>query len=52
MEMVIVLKTEIVAVCMNSELVKNLFTGIRNWSLKETSASSIGLFICYVGLYR
>lgn len=48
--MVIVLKAEIVAVCMNSEIVKNLFAEIRNWSLKETSRSSTGAFVCYVAL--
>lgn len=50
MEMVIVLKAEILAVCINSELVQNSFAMRRNWSLKETKTSSIGIFICYFGL--
>lgn len=50
MEMVIVLKAEILAVCVNSELVHNLFAERRNWSLKKTRTSSIGIFIYYFGL--
>jgi len=47
MEMVMVLKADVVAVCMNSEIVQNLFAERRNWSLKEARTSSIGIFICY-----
>lgn len=47
MEKVIVLKAEILALCMNWELVQNLFAERRNWSLKETRTSSIGICIGY-----
>lgn len=50
MEMVIVFKAEMVAVCMNSELIENTFEERRNWSMKETRTSFIGIFAFYFGL--
>lgn len=50
MEMVIVFKAEIVAVCMNSEWIENMFEERRNWSMKETKTSFIGIFAFYFGL--
>lgn len=49
-ETVIVLKAEILAVCVNSVVVQNLFAERRNWSLKESGTFSIGIFICNFGL--
>lgn len=50
MRMEIVFKDEIVAVFMNSELVQNIFKDRRNWSLKETETSFIGVFVNHFGL--